>query len=287
MKTAAPSRTHKEVATAVCTGAGRKKSQKQTALFEPRISPRHLFHSLQAQLTTLTAANLSEAKQTLRSIVGSSKPAAYLYTYRKLLGRIAAVFFGIAALAGIATIRNTPQVSVVTAVPTQTKIIEAPKAETAVASKPATEVIATELIKGSTIPTTPIIGETPLIGEFGFSSGSPDQSVPTSPSIKAKEPLTASKPEAMPSPGPPAVAEAPRPSPEPTTTRKEFLEIAVQLTIHDGRVAEAQVGNRQPGAEAFEATALHIARQRRYPPGTSRTETVVVRVANQLGRKEP
>jgi hypothetical protein len=92
----------------------------------------------------------------------------------------------------------------------------------------------------------------------------------------------------MRSPGPPAVAEAPRPTPEPTTmARKEFLEIAVQLTIHDGRVAEAHVGNRQPGADAFEATALHIARQRRYPPGTSRTETVVVRVANQFGRKEP
>jgi hypothetical protein len=127
----------------------------------------------------------------------------------------------------------------------------------------------------------------PLIGDFGFSLGSPDQSIPTPPSIKAKEPLTTPKPEAMPSQAPLAVAEAPRPSPEPTTARKEFVEIAIQLTIQDGHVAEAQVGNRQPGAEAFEATALHIARQRRYPPGISRTETVVVRVANQFGRKEP
>jgi hypothetical protein len=68
--------------------------------------------------------------------------------------------------------------------------------------------------------------------------------------------------------------------------RKEFVEVAVQLTIQDGRIAEAHIGNRQPGAEAFEATALHIARQRRYPPGTSRTETLVVRVANQFGSKE-
>ena len=190
---------------------------------------------------------------------------AYLYSYRKLSGRIGAALLGTAVLVGIATIRRTSEVSVVTAVPTQTEItqaaapteiIQAPKTEAAVASKPVKE-----RITGPTIPRAPLIGETaPLVGEFGFATSSP---------------------------GPPAIAEAPRPSPEPTTTQKESFEIAVQLTIHDGRVAEAQVGNRQPGAEAFEATALHLARQRRYPPGTSRTETVVVRVANQLGRKEP
>ena len=117
--------------------------------------------------------------------------------------------------------------------------------------------------------------------------GSPDHSIETPPSIKAKEPLTAPKAETTPSPELPVVAEARRPAPAPTAPTKEFVEIPVQLTIEDGRVAGAQIGNRQPGAEAFEATALHIARQRRYPPGTSHTETVVVRVANQFGRKEP
>ena len=195
---------------------------------------------------------------------------------RTLLGRIGAVLLGTAALVGIATIRNTPEVSVVTAIPTQTEISQAAKPEAAVASEPITEPV-----------TDPTIPTAPLSGDFGFSLGSPAQSIEMSPSIKAKEPLTEPKPEAMPSAAPPAVAEAPQPSPEPTTARKEFIEIAVQLTIQDGRVAEAQVGNRQSGAEAFEATALHIARQRRYPPGTSRTETVVVRVANQFGRKEP
>lgn len=217
------------------------------------------------------------ATQTLRSIAGS-KPAAYLHTRGKLLGSIGAVFLVTAALVGIATVRNTPEVSVVTAVPTQTEVIQAAKAEAVVASEPITEPV-----------TDPTISIAPLIGDFGFSLGSPDQAIETLPSIKAKEPLTAPKPEAVPSPSlaPPDVAEAPRPTPEPTTVRKEFVEIAVQLTVNEGRVAEAQVANRQPGAETFEATALHIARQRRYPPGTSRTETVVVRVANQFGKKEP
>ena len=194
---------------------------------------------------------------------------------RTLMGRIGAVLLGTAALVGIATTWNTPKTSVATAVPTQTEVIEAARPETAVASEPVTDPIV-----------DPKSATAPLIGDFGFSLGSPDRSIETPPSIKAKEPLSDPKPEALPSPVAAVVAEAPRPSPEPTTVRKEFVEIAVQLTIEDGRVAGAQVGNRQPGAGAFEATALHIARQRRYPPGTSRTETVVVRVANQFGRKE-
>jgi hypothetical protein len=215
------------------------------------------------------------ATQTVRSII-RLKPAAYLYTYRNLLARLGAVFLGIATLVGIVSIRNTPEVSVVTAVPTQTEVIQAAKPEAAVAVEPVTE--------RTTDPTTTTAS---LMGDFGFSLGSPGQSIETPPSIKAKEPLTAPKPEAIPSPALPAVAEAPQPAPEPIAARKEFVEIAVQLTIEDGRVAGAQIGNRQPGAEAFEATALQIARQRRYPPGTSRMETVVVRVANQFGRKEP
>jgi hypothetical protein len=196
----------------------------------------------------------------------SSKAAAYLYTYRKLLVRIGAVVLGAVAIAAIATIRNTPEVSVATAVPSQT-VTEAEKAEAAVASEP-TAAPVTDAAKSTA----------PLIGDFGFSLGSPDQSIVTPPTMKA---------EATSSPAAPAVvAEAPRPSPQPSTIRKEFVEVAVQLTIQDGRIAEAHIGNRQPGAEAFEATALHIARQRRYPPGTSRTETLVVRVANQFGSKE-
>src|SRR6185369_8876124 len=89
--------------------------------------------------------------------------------------------------------------------------------------------------------TDPTISTAPLIGDFGFSIGSPGQSIETPPSIKAKDTLTASKPEAIPSPALPAVTETPQPAPEPTAARKEFVEIAVQLTIEDGRVAGAQI----------------------------------------------
>ena len=184
----------------------------------------------------------------------------------------AAVCIAIVAVVGIATIRNTPEVSVVTAIPNQTEITQAAKAEARAASKPITD---------------PKLPTTPLVGDFGFSLESAEQSIPARPSIKEKEPLATAKPESIPSPAQPAVSEVPQPSPEPTAARKEFVEIAVELKIEDGRVSEAHVGNRQPGAEAFEATALHIARQRRYPPGTSRTETLVLRVANQFGRKAP
>jgi hypothetical protein len=212
-------------------------------------------------------------------MVGSWKPASYLYTYRKLFDKIAAALLGTAALVAIATLRHTPDVSVVTSVPTQTEIIQDARPGAADASKASKPI--TEPITDRAMPTAP------LIGDFGFSLGSADQSIPRPPTVKAKEPLTAPKAEAVPSSIPLAVADAPRPSPQPTMARKEFVEIVVQLTIQDGRVAAAQVGNRQSGAEAFEATALHIARQRRYPPGISSTETVVVRVANQFGRKEP
>jgi len=189
------------------------------------------------------------------------------------LGRTGAILsLATAAIVGLPTIRNTPEVSVVTAVPTQTQITQAAEAEAAVGFKRVTG---------------PKIQTEPLIGEFGFSPISAEQHTPTRPSIKAKEPLAVPRRESMASTAQAAVAEVPQPSPEPTAARNEFFEIAVKLKIQDGRVAEAHIGNRQPGAEAFEATALHIARQRRYPPGTSRTETLVLRVTNQFGRKEP
>jgi hypothetical protein len=225
---------------------------------------------------------IAQAGSPRRELVGSSTSSIQFQgevfqvktrsASRTLKEAVGAISLAIAAIVGIATIRNTREGSVVTADATQTEIPQATKAEARAASKPTTD---------------PKFPATPLVGDFGFSLERGEQSIPAQPSIKAKEPLATAKPESLPSPPQPAVAEAPLPSPEPTAARKEFVEIAVELKIEAGRVVEAHVGNRQPGAEAFEATALHIARQRRYPPGTSRTETLVLRVANQFGRKEP
>lgn len=198
---------------------------------------------------------------------------AYLSTHRKLFSRVGAiVLVGTAAIVGIATLKVSPDRPAVTAVPTQTEITPAAEVETANASQP---------ITNAKIPTES------LNGPFGFSIGPAEQSIPTLPTIKAKESPAPPEPKSIPSPAQAPVTEAPQPSPKPTEVRKEFVDIAVELTIQDGRVVEAHVQNRQPGAEAFEATALNIARQRRYAPGTSQTATVVLRVANRPGRKEP
>ena len=54
--------------------------------------------------------------------------------------------------------------------------------------------------------------------------------------------------------------------------------VKVVMRIENGRVVQATVGDRRPGAEAYEALALRIARQRRYPPGVSKQETLLMKV---------
>ena len=66
-------------------------------------------------------------------------------------------------------------------------------------------------------------------------------------------------------------AKTSQPSPAGQTVR-------VVMRIENGRVVQATVGDRRPGAEAYEALALRIARQRRYPAGTSKQETLLMKV---------
>ncbi|HET6892289.1 MAG TPA: tetratricopeptide repeat protein [Pyrinomonadaceae bacterium] len=56
------------------------------------------------------------------------------------------------------------------------------------------------------------------------------------------------------------------------------LVITVQMEIKNGRVTYAAVENRRPGMEAYEASALRIARQRRYPSYKNGQESFVVRL---------
>lgn len=54
--------------------------------------------------------------------------------------------------------------------------------------------------------------------------------------------------------------------------------ITVILGVKNGRVTYASVSNRRPGMEAYESSAIRLARQRRYPITVNGQESVVVRV---------
>lgn len=54
--------------------------------------------------------------------------------------------------------------------------------------------------------------------------------------------------------------------------------IAVVVQIDEGRVTEAYIRDHQAGLGAYEATALRLARQRRYPKDITRKETVTLQV---------
>src|SRR6266536_1596732 len=54
--------------------------------------------------------------------------------------------------------------------------------------------------------------------------------------------------------------------------------IAVEVRVEGGRVSEAFIKNRRPGLEGYEATALRLARQRRYPKETTTSETLFFQV---------
>ncbi len=54
--------------------------------------------------------------------------------------------------------------------------------------------------------------------------------------------------------------------------------IRVVMQIENGRVLKASIANPKPGMDSYEAMALRIARQRRYPATTSGGETVTIAV---------
>jgi hypothetical protein len=54
--------------------------------------------------------------------------------------------------------------------------------------------------------------------------------------------------------------------------------VQVRLTVEQGRVVRAEVSNPRPGMSAYEALALRIARQRRFPTDFSGQETLRLKV---------
>ncbi|CAN5666234.1 hypothetical protein BH20ACI3_BH20ACI3_24110 [soil metagenome] len=63
-------------------------------------------------------------------------------------------------------------------------------------------------------------------------------------------------------------------------TDPNLQAITVAIEIENGRVKYASVLNRRPGLGAHEATAIRIARERRYPASKSGQESVVVKVSS-------
>jgi hypothetical protein len=73
----------------------------------------------------------------------------------------------------------------------------------------------------------------------------------------------------------PEVAEVQPPKePEPTT---ESIKVVMQ--VENGRVLKASIANPRPGMDSYEALALRIARQRRYPAAQSGGQTVTINVS--------
>lgn len=71
-------------------------------------------------------------------------------------------------------------------------------------------------------------------------------------------------------------------SPAPTEVEKASSQtIAIVVEINEGHVTEAYVKTPQHGMAAYEATALRLARQRRFPKSTNRRETINLQVTHE------
>ena len=62
-----------------------------------------------------------------------------------------------------------------------------------------------------------------------------------------------------------------------TAPRREYV-VEVLVEVKAGRVTDARVWNPRPGASAYEAVALRMARERRYPEGFTGGERLRIRV---------
>ncbi|HEX6183888.1 MAG TPA: DUF4388 domain-containing protein [Pyrinomonadaceae bacterium] len=82
--------------------------------------------------------------------------------------------------------------------------------------------------------------------------------------------------EAPPVPSAAAVVGSRRFDGVPAPRREYVIEVLVE--VKEGRVTDARVWNPRPGASAYEAVALRMARERRYPEGFTGGERLRIRV---------
>lgn len=65
------------------------------------------------------------------------------------------------------------------------------------------------------------------------------------------------------------------------SARPSSRTVVVMVQIDQGHVTEAYIPHHQPGLRAYEATALRLARQRRYGKDTKRKETITLQVTRE------
>ncbi len=68
---------------------------------------------------------------------------------------------------------------------------------------------------------------------------------------------------------------------KPDTASLNAQTVTVVMQVENGHVAQASVAASRPGMEAYEASALRIARQRRFPAGTIGKQTMLIKVTRQ------
>ena len=68
------------------------------------------------------------------------------------------------------------------------------------------------------------------------------------------------------------------PSPQKEDNNRPAQSVRVVMQIENGRVLKASIANHRSGMEAYEAMALRIARQRRYPATKAGQESVTINV---------
>lgn len=90
---------------------------------------------------------------------------------------------------------------------------------------------------------------------------------------KTNRPTTERKEEKRSKSEPVVAAAEPAPQTEPAPQ-----SIRVVMQIENGRVLKASIANPKPGMDSYEAMALRIARQRRYPSTVTGGETVTINV---------
>ena len=93
--------------------------------------------------------------------------------------------------------------------------------------------------------------------------------------VKPNRPATDRKEEKRTQSKAVAETEAPKASEEP---EPKSQSIRVVMQIENGRVLKASVANPKPGMDGYEAMALRIARQRRFPATMNGGETVTITV---------